>query len=588
MKWKFEIENDSLSQPREITHYSGKDFKMTWSREDERKYDFKQEIGEIILLHDDFKYYYDLERSNTRCDLQTLNIYLICGNYPELKYTGTFSMSAGKWDLDKCTVKFKIKTLDPYTCIEETTEDVNVLKSGLTPQVANFGFEYGYDSFDCVWPGECGFSIDDKGLYQIKLENSIGFHWGFLWHYIISDCSYNPGPEWEIVSPCSGGLIKYRKPIDKQYSPEIDEEKTIKDIAYFDNKFDFVLNFQPKTSLDNGIKLIDVLQHLLNKVCDGYIIVSDFFQWNPENISEINYLTLEINKYANLILFQKSDVKRPDTLNNATKAEINFKKLFDDILKIFNCGYKITGNTFRIEHIAWFESDLGLNLVQIDTKNQFLRGTRKYSYESNKLPKYEKFSFMESGYTDFIGKDIVYDSNCVNNDKENEFKNEVENITTDVFYCLENSDSDSDNVSDAGFVLIACDNNNNIIWEPGILSSDNVPNNVLSWAHLHRDLWQHGRVLKTGVMNGVETEFKSVVPTIKQDKFGCVINCSHINDFNPLDKVKSALGWGYVQSAELTLSQCKISFELLLEEIQQGKETLIFGDFDSDFSEEFD
>jgi hypothetical protein len=330
------------------------------------------------------------------------------------------------------------------------------------------------------------------------------------------------------------------------------------------------------------------MQELLDSSCGGLTIVSDFFQWNPESETPINYVTQAQNKYLNLILFQKSDVKRPNDSNNATKAETNFMDLLENICKTFNLGYKVTGNNFRLEHISFFESDLGINLLSNPLNKKYLNGTRKYGYDENKLPKYEKFSFMESGSADFVGVDIRYSSNCVNNDEENRSNNDVENITTDVLYCLENPASDSD-VGDDGFVIIACDGSNNVLFDDGILEANTSLNNVLSWAHLHRDLWKYGRVLFEGNMNGVDTEFESIVPTIKQNRFETIMSCDAIKAFDPLDQIKATLGWGFVQSAELTLSQCRMGLEISLKELDLGTSyEQIFGDFDEDFSEEFD
>lgn len=591
MKWKLEIVNDD--GPREVVHFSGKSMSLSWEKYDGRRYDFKVSIKEVTLIKEDFMYYHGLEKGEDRCNLSTLNLYLVCGEFSldVLKFTGTFSMSSGSWDIDKCIVRFKVESLNPYECLDKELEDLNILDLGLTAQQANFGFEYGYDSYDCVssGPGTCFGSPEapTSAHYATALESSVGFHYGFLWHYIISDCGYDPGGDWTILDACSGGTIKYRKSIVKQYSPDV-YERTLDDVAYFNEEFEFVVNFPPKTYIDNGLKLWEVMQLLLDDICSGYTIVSDFFQHNPENENVINYVTQVTNIYTNLLIFQKSDVKRPDALNNATKAETNFIKLLENVLKMFNCAYRIDGTDFRIEHVSWFSSRLGTNLLTERNKKLYLKGTRKYSYEDTRLPKYEKFKFMEASYEDFVGRDIIYDSSCVNNREENASKTEIENITTDIFHCLENPASDSEEVSDEGFVIIACDSDNNMIFDSGILNDENVPNNVLGWAHLHDKLWKHGRVLYTGTMNDVETEFISVVPSIKQDKFSVVLGCSEIKDFDPLDQIKAMLGWGYVETAELILSQCQMALELSLERIELYVPDQLFGDFDEDFDEDFD
>jgi hypothetical protein len=120
------------------------------------------------------------------------------------------------------------------------------------------------------------------------------------------------------------------------------------------------------------------------------------------------------------------------------------------------------------------------------------------------------------------------------------------------------------------------------------LSGDNIPNNVLGWALLHEKLWKHGRVLSTGTMNNVETEFISVVPSIRQDKFSSVLTCNEISGFDPLDQIKGMLGWGHIENAELSLNQCKMDLELSLERISLYNPEQPLGDFDGDFDEDFD
>ena len=51
---------------RDVKPYSGKDLKLTWNREDERRYDFKKELKEIKLIKEDFRFYFNLEHSAYR------------------------------------------------------------------------------------------------------------------------------------------------------------------------------------------------------------------------------------------------------------------------------------------------------------------------------------------------------------------------------------------------------------------------------------------------------------------------------------------------------------------------------------------
>jgi|SRR5690554_5037129 len=353
----------------------------------------------------------------------------------------------------------------------------------------------------------------------------------------------------------------------------------------------YTYNVTDFSTIDNGMKLKDVMQYLLNQACpDGNLtLVSDLFQWNPENPTSINYVTGRVNLYYNLIIFQKSDIKRPNASNNATKAESSFKKMLKDILTIFNAGYKITENTFRIEHISWFETDLGLNLIQ-DKNMKNLNGTRKYSFNNTKVAKSEIFTFMdESNNRDFKGEGVDYDNNCVKNGEVTKIEHKVDNITTDIDYVVSMGETESAEISDSGFVLVACSSTLNVFTEPVVLPAAQKPNNILGWAHLHRDMWKYGRLFDKGIMNrNPNTTFTSPIPKIKQDSFECFLNCNEIKRFDPLDKIQGMLGWGFVDTAQLKLNQCSIELELLLDKITKVNINNILGDFDENFEETFD
>ncbi|AVR47261.1 hypothetical protein C7S20_00005 [Christiangramia fulva] len=549
---RYEVEN--TDGVREVSPLMGKDNNISYTRDNERRYDFKKEIKEITFQGDDFKYFLSIEQGDDRCKLHTFRIYNDCQSQlpDDLKFTGTFSSSDGKWDIDRCTVKFKVKNLDDYTCMDDSDDDINLFDLGLDTYSVDMGITIGY-------------------VYDTEERVGDTYFYKDIIMYLICPCDYDPGDAWTLFDACDGTTKRYIREI-----PQLNNGGKI----VYDSNFH---------QIDNGFDLKEALQALLDETCGGgTTIVSEFFQWNAPYPSDINYVTGELNKYKFIRLFQKSDVKRPNVSNNATKAETTFKKLLEAVCKTYNLGYQNRDGEFRIEHISWFEKNLGIDFTK-SKKNEFrLKGTRKYSYDAQKLPKFEKFSFMEAGSADFVGADIWYDSNCVNNDEENKSENSTEIITTDVMYCIENGDSESENVSDDGFVLIACDEEGNILYEPGILDSAAIINNTLSWAHLHRDLWKHGRVLEEGYLNNELTEFASTVPTIKQDKFNVLLECFQIRSFEPLDQLRSTLGWGFIQAAELSLIDCTLTIDMNLEKIVSKNPEDVFGDFDSDFDPDFD
>lgn len=600
MNWIFRIENNV--DTFDVTPYEEKG--LTWSPFDPPRIDYEVESKDFTFFEDDYDYFLALEQADNRCDEQTLKVFVQCadGQPENLIFTGKFTMSSGAWDLDTCKVTFKINWDDPYRCIDENDEEINIFDYGHNTETASLPYTYGYEAYRCYDQNgspSCSQPFLDAnfwGLYNqyrwrplagIEIRASL-----YLRHYIIIDPSYSLSGDWNFLETLPEG-DKYVKQYVAEHDPFYGGSN-LEEIAYLhiDGADSEVrLNYEdPIEEIDNGMHLLNVLQSLLNSSCssESYTIVSDFFQWNPENESLENYVTGATNNLTNLIIFQKSDVKRPIVSGNATKAETSFLELLEWVCDMFNCRYRIIDNDFRIEHISFWYSDLGVNLVNNEARIKLLQGTKKYSYDREGLPKFERFEFMEAGSLDFIGEDIEYDSDCVQNDPENRVTINLDKITTDVVYCLENPEGGNEFVSDDGFVIVACDADNNILFEDPILDDNLYINNVLSWAHLHRDFFLHGRVLSNGLMNGTPTNFLSVKPSIKQDKFNVTLKCTEIISFDPVDKIKALLGWGNVLSAELDLSTCVFGLELALEEIEDVETTIELGDFDENFDSNFD
>jgi len=275
-----------------------------------------------------------------------------------------------------------------------------------------------------------------------------------------------------------------------------------------------------------------------------------------------HYVTGQRSKVDNLILFQKSDVKRPNGSGNASISNITLEKLIKDICNIFNLKWDIDDDgNFIIEHVSFFQKGVGLNLV--GRRDERLRaGLRKYSYDIDKMPRREIFQFMDDKYTygDFKGVPIIYSNSCVGKGDKEDKDWIVESIITDVSFVLSNPSSDSQIVSDDGFVLIACDANYNIISEASILGG-NTLNNSLSWGRLHVDYWRHDRVFNRFSMNNVQTNALSVIPTKKGVKLDISLCCGEV--FDPENKVLSELGEGIVSEASFDLYKENLTLTLL-------------------------
>jgi len=282
--------------------------------------------------------------------------------------------------------------------------------------------------------------------------------------------------------------------------------------------------------------------------------------YSPFN--DTNYVTGEKSKVDNLIIFQKSDVKRPNSTSNASIGLLTFDKLNKDICNMFQLKWDIDEKgDFIIEHVSYFRKGIGLNLV--GRRDERLRsGKRKYSYDIDNMPRREVFQFADEKYQygDFKGVPIVYSNSCVGQGDKEDKDWIVENIMTDVTLALNNPASDSQVISDDGFVLVACNDKNEIITE-GTIMGGNYLNNYLSWAHLHKNFWRHERVFYAFSMNNVPTSAITVIPTKKQVTLDVSLCCGE--DFDPENLVATELGEGSVAEASFDLYKENLTLTLL-------------------------
>lgn len=283
-----------------------------------------------------------------------------------------------------------------------------------------------------------------------------------------------------------------------------------------------------------------------------------------QSASRLNYVTGATNKAANLFLFQKSDVKRPLSTGQASQANTSLEKMLTMLCEAYNLRWRIEDNYLKIEHVSFYSKNVGLDLTQ-PKYAKYVAGMNQYSYDSEKIPQREEYSWKEATYGDFMGLPIVYSGGCVTKDsKDNIKKHAVDTVTTDVSLCLSNPDPDSKVVTDDGFVLVAAETdglgNYWILSEDGIMSESKL-NNSLAWAQLHRDYHKYYRYLRAGTMNGVSTTFLSVKPLKRGIEINIPICCEDV--FNPDDIIITPMGNATVDKATESFKSGSVKLELL-------------------------
>lgn len=568
------------------------DFTIEWSREDEGRLDYKNELpSKIIFTGPVYQNMLKLERSIYRCDFLTIEVERYCSAGWVPWFTGRMSLNDGTWDLDRCQVEIKLDDVKEEQCYEDNkTIELNLLGEIFSRRTVmlnptNVTIEkvtYSNSGSGSDTDPACMNNSQWGGSGTPESQGWVVYNQHFTKSYTgggVYDCttstswarelmtvscgSVSPGPEWILIQDtCPGGNKLYARPA-RLYGCTFTAPNYGSGLEETDWNCLIIGDSATNVSIDNGLSVTDVINLFVSRFCGGFTFVSNFFQINPDIASSINYVTGQPSKTRFLTLFQKSDVKRPTTTNNASKAVISFEKLIEFLVEMFNVRWRVESNIIRMEHVSYFSRTQGFDLT-LPKWAKYVKGKRKYTYENQEIPAREKYKFMEAGYGDFQGLDIIYSGGCVSQGSRDNVKNHnVDKITTDVELVLSNPEPDSKAVADDGFVLVACDfdgSNYFIITEPPIIGGSSL-NNSLAWAQLHRDYHKWDRPLSRGNMNGLDTQFFSTKPTKKGDKITIPLCCG--DTFNPDNVIKTALGLGIVDKATFSFKNESLEVELL-------------------------
>lgn len=568
------------------------DFTITWERETEEtgKRDYKKEFGgNIMFTGAAYQRLLKLETSIYRCEYQNVTVERSCtgdGTQQwEMWFDGQISLNEGEWDLDGCKVICKFEENKPDKCLDDNkATKINLFQRIFARKTVR------------MFPG----NVNIETKYCSKTENAGGEIGGFYWcesgdpyeqgwivykheetmvdqsgvrdvmtswarQKMVRSCALpSPSPDWIMIEDkCSiDGTRIYARPVSLYSCISRDSDGSTN--FYYLYECQIFGQAGSVTLFDNGMLLTDVIKVFPEEFCPGLTVKSDFFQINPENVSTTNYVTSVLSKVLNIIVYQKSDVKRPNATGNASKAEWSWEKLSATLKYMFNVDFRVRGNQLIIEHVSFFSKNIGFNLT-LPQYMEYVKGKRKYTYKNESIPKREHWSWKEQRQGgDFPGVDIVYNDGCVTKGSKDVTKNyAVEDVMTDVEYAISNAASDNKNVSDEGFVFIATEFDGTdyvILTEAGILESSRL-NNSLAFAQLQRDYHRHERPLLVGNMNNVETQFLSVIPTKQGEKLSIPFCCGM--NFNPDDLVVTPLGNGTVDKATFKFLGSTIEFDLL-------------------------
>jgi len=544
-------------------------------KENDKIFYRKELQGDLVFTGEEFNTLYAIEQDYERCTPIPLKLEEKCGNTWNVTYLGELNLNDGEWFVDNCQLTIKVAKADAYACLtKKWTEKVNMLHADLQLtkheiRTVAGQLEYlecsGSDRYEFCGNG----SPDDEAWQWCKMigwPTPNGIEYKTTW---VREIRIVPSSQ-SLPAPY---ILLYDNGTEKKYA----KRATVygyaslpPDDVYSDFEYAQVLGETGGLqTFDNGVKLNDLLVKLVSMYCPSLTVKSDFLQINPDNPSLTNYVTGQLSKVMSLILFQKSDIKRHNAQNNATKAEVSLEDLLKLLDLLFQVKFEIDGNYLRLEHISYFSRSTGLDLTHHKYK-QWMSGKYRYSYDRDKMPRIETFKLRQARGVDFIGLPIEYESPCVNQDEKNnkaEYASDL--FITDVSSCL-NEGNSTENLD--GIVVIATEQVTTpqnttalaIITEAALIGGS-IPelNNSLAWAQLHRDYFQHNRVLYYGKLNGQLTQFLSVRRSKKGVKVKIPLCCE--DTFSERDLVITKIGIGEVDQARYDVNEQTLELDLMYE-----------------------
>lgn len=549
--------------------------------------------GGLTLVNDAYNRLLRIEKSVYRCTEQYLRIERLCTNngtntYKEI-YKGVILLNNCSWDLVNCTVEVKFKKDTEYKCLEDSSrEKVNIISALNAVEVDIYqkgvklefvecsGTVFDDGAFNLPFCGEGTASegfysvMESRQMFKPPTGNTEGGMDDWVYQYYVKwarevitlPCDVVPDFGWTKVRDCYNNLqtwARFPSLVNCTHENEYDDQTKVETIR---TKCESMIS-RESTVLRNGQTLENVLKRLITSPC-GFTIKSNFFQINPTEISDINYVTEQPSTTNHVIIFQKSDVKRPLDINSATKGETNFDDFMEMLYFLFNVVYRLENGVLEIEHVSFFNKDKGFDLTE-QKYNDYTTEVLKYSYKNDEIPASENWKMKEGSPGGFSEQLITYPSNCVV-DRTITKDYLLDEFMTDVNYCFNNPSSDSSVVEDKGFVVVSARFADGRYYINGQQADSAVraTNGVFSMADLVRKFHFYERPLLNGQMSGQFVEFKSTKPIKKGEPLSIPLCCGM--EFNPNNYIVTKLGNGIVENARFDFDSQMLDLELLYNE----------------------
>lgn len=371
-----------------------------------------------------------------------------------------FNVIDCNFNYDYGTVEIEFKNRDAYFIIDEKGDQViNLFDTISYSQRKNVAFDIKpvatgdiefYTSFgEDNWFYDLSPTYDDfvtiegtqvkvNAILTSKIKPPFSFGWQFdkseeRWYANPGDYSNGFIFGWDVIAAKIPSVVTNINQWVLNYA----KTQGIKIVVRWNNFYNYVIIFgygflsHKTVRMDNAVLLSDAME----VVCGELGLTVD-----------AHWAGIFFNVPQQLLM-QKSDFKRYEVSNNATKFNVTFNELLAAIRTISNVKWWIEGDTIYFRPIYY----VNMNLPKRDYRNFRVDNIFKVEYQD--IPYKEKWVFMEQGSFNFNIDTCIYNRSIKSVVEGNEQEYSASKCTVDLYYIIYNIDE----ISDDGFVLLSCD-----------------------------------------------------------------------------------------------------------------------------------
>lgn len=505
------------------------------------------------------------------------------------RWKGFFSYFDFKPDRDKCTVSFEPTAWDDYTqSMDQMSVDRNLLACEAPYTVLMDSYEYPSEQVSDyhftlgviapVWseytdlPSPNDYYLVEKTCIFSGYVPSGGGGFFLAYDeyttykrdYAFTDSDITPpslSPNW-ILDPQLTPNGSYSPGVWKWVRPYLDGLYTTFAPPVIKGN-DYYYTLQTSTSGTISLMGCVTLKAVMDYYCAffGLTYVSNFFNDTPCPMGGESLSLTMLDQISNII-----KVSEPG-LEVAKKSMVKFKDLLLWLRDTFNVYWYIDSNgDFRVEHKKYFDYGLSYtytHVITLDLKTLYpdnVRAMNRYEWSKPSLFRFEKLEIQYSYMTDWVEARIEYDAYSI---QGNETTTRTVEWGTDIISMYDGRAE----LPKQGWALLNVHNDpisglKVVVNTLGACTGNSIQNGRFSTANLLRDLWTYGRLLSSGKVNGVATNFYTKEKLKKQPEITFPLCCTILN-YNGL--FRTELGDGEIESGEFESKSGNLKVNLIYE-----------------------